>query len=181
MQALVTPRADRIVRLLDLRPGKRYVDIGCGTAEFARLLAARAGCDQAPICLDLATGATPIDAIAWPEKLPLRDASVDCFTSLGFIRRFDDDVLHAFGNEIARLLAPGGIGLVMEISPVKHAGLERIHRKLLSPGCAAVDLRGWGRLAALFTECGFDAIDLVHLGPYLLPPIPRTAVVLRRA
>jgi hypothetical protein len=42
-------------------------------------------------------------------------------------------------------------------------------------------LRGWGRLAALFTECGFDAIDLVNAGPFILPPIPRVGVLLRRA
>ena len=48
-------------------------------------------------------------------------------------------------------------------------------------GCAQVDLRGWGRMAALFTECGFDAIDLVNVGPFLLPPIPRVGVLLRRA
>ena len=45
----------------------------------------------------------------------------------------------------------------------------------------SVDLRGWGRLAALFTEVGFDAIDLVNVGPFLLPPIPRVGVLLRRA
>jgi hypothetical protein len=44
-----------------------------------------------------------------------------------------------------------------------------------------VDLRGWGRLAALYTEAGFDAIDLVNLGPFLVPPIPRVGVLLRKA
>jgi len=89
--------------------------------------------------------------------------------------------VHLFGEELRRVLAPGGTALVLEIAPVKNARLEALHRKLLSGGCAEVDLRGWGRLAALFTECGFDAIDLVNVGPFVVPPIPRVGVLLRRA
>ena len=119
--------------------------------------------------------------MAWPEHLPLADASVDVVTCLYFMRRLDDDVAHGFGGELARILAPGGRALVLEIAPVKSQLLDRWHRKLVAGGCAEVDLRGWGRLAALFTECGFDAIDLVNMGPFLLPPVPRVGVLLRRA
>lgn len=178
--AAMTPRVGRIIELLDLAPGKRYLDIGCGTAPFAHLIAARAGMDEPPYTLDLLGGAA-VDAVAWPEHLPLRDESFDAITCLYFMRRFDDDVAHGFAGELARILAPGGRALVIEVAPVKNASIERLHRRLLSAGCAEVDLRGWGRLAALFTECGFDAIDLVNVGPFLLPPIPRVGVLLRRA
>src|SRR4029079_2637802 len=93
-------------------------------------------------------------AVAWPEQLPLRDQSVDCLTSLYFIHRFDDDVVHGFAMELSRVLAPHGAALVLDIAPVKSERLDRFHRRLLAPGCAEVDLRGWGRLAALCTECG---------------------------
>lgn len=179
--AAITPRAARVIDLLDLTPGRRYLDIGCGTAAFANLLAARAGLEAPPVTFDLAGGGGGIDALAWPEHLPVADASFDCITSFYYIRRFDDDVVHGFGGELARVLAPGGAALVLEVAPVKNAWLERMHRHLLSPGCAEVDLRGWGRLAALFTESGFDAIDLVNVGPFLLPPIPRVGVLMRRA
>ena len=69
---------------------------------------------------------------------------------------------------------------MVEVAPVRNPILNRLHKNLLSGGCAEVDLRGWGRLAALFTECGFDAIDLVNIGPFILPPIPRIAVLARR-
>ena len=180
--AAITPRAERIIGLTGLAAGKRYVDIGCGTAAYAHLLGARAGLTHPPICIDLASaGPGPVDAVAWPEHLPLADASVDVLTCLYFIRRFDDDVVHGFGGEIARVLAPGGAALILEIAPMKSARLDCLHRKLLSPGCAEVDLRGWGRMAALLTECGFDAIDLVNAGPFLLPPTPRLGVLARRA
>jgi SAM-dependent methyltransferase len=122
-----------------------------------------------------------VDVLAWPEKLPFRDSSFDCVTSFYYLRRFDDDVTHAFAEELCRVLAPGGAALVMEVAPVKNGLLNRLHSKLLKAGCAQVDLRGWGRLSALFTEVGFDAIDLVNVGPFLLPPIPRVGVLLRRA
>lgn len=179
--AAITPRAGRIISLLDLKPGSRYLDIGCGTSAYAHLLAARAGLEEPPYTVDLAPGPGPVEMIAWPEKLPFRDASFDAISCLYYIRRFDDDVLHALGSEIARLLAPGGTALVIEIAPVRSSWLNPLHSWLVGPGCAQVDLRGWGRLAATFSECGFDAIDLVNAGPFLLPPVPRVGVLLRRA
>lgn len=178
--ALITPRAQRIIDLIELGPGKRYLDIGCGTAAYAHLLAAKAGADEPPVTVDLVAGPGPVEVIGWPEQLPFRDESFDCITSLYYVRRFDDDVAHAFAREIARLLAPGGSALVMEVAPVRSGLLDRVHARLLSAGCGDVDLRGWGRLAAMFTEAGFDAIDLVNVGPFLVPPIPRVGVLARR-
>lgn len=179
--AAITPRVERIISLIELAPGKRYLDVGCGTAAFAHLMAARAGLGEPPVTVDLVSGPGPLDFVASPEYLPFRDESFDCITSLYYIRRFDDDVVHKFGEELRRVLAPGGAALVMEVAPTRNGMLEHFHRRLLSAGCAEVDLRGWGRLSALFTEVWFDAIDLVNVGPFLLPPIPRVGVLLRRA
>ncbi len=179
--ALLTPRVRRLLSLLDLRPGKRYVDIGCGTAAFAHLLAQRAGLEEPPVCLDIARGPGPVDVLAWPEHLPFRDGSVDALTSLYFMRRLDDDVAHGFGGELARILAPGGRGIILEIAPVRSDRLNRLHSRLVRGGCGPVtDLRGWGRMAALLTEVGFDHIQRIDLGPFLFPPIPRCGVLLRR-
>lgn len=180
-QALITPRAGRVIELLELGPGRRHLDIGCGTAAYAHLLAARAGCQEAPVCMDLAWGPGPVDVIGWPERLPFRDGAFDCISSFYFIRRLDDDMLHAYARELARVLAPGGRALVMEVAPVVSGWLNRLHARLLAGGCATVDLRGWGRLAAAFSEAGYDAIDLVNVGPFLVPPVPRVGLLLRKA
>jgi ubiquinone/menaquinone biosynthesis C-methylase UbiE len=176
--AALTPRVQRVIDLVGLGPGQSYLDVGCGTASFAHLVAARAGLAEPPVTIDI-TGRGS-DIVAWPEHLPVRDLSIDCLTAFYLVRRFDDDVVHAFAEEISRVLAPGGSALVLEIAPVVNGRLNRLHRWLVSGGCAEVDLRGWGRMAALFTECGFDAIDLVNVGPFLVPPIPRIGVLLRR-
>ncbi|MCA9823644.1 MAG: methyltransferase domain-containing protein, partial [Dehalococcoidia bacterium] len=90
--AAITPRADRVIDLINLRDGGRYLNIGCGTSAFAHLLAARAGHTEVPVCMDLVGEPGPVDLVAWPEKLPFPDNSFDHITSLYFIRRFDDDV-----------------------------------------------------------------------------------------
>jgi SAM-dependent methyltransferase len=179
--ALITPRARRILDLLGLRAGRRYLDVGCGTASYAHLLAATAHTGEAPVTIDPCAGPGPVDLRGWPGDLPFRDASFDAITCLYFVRRLDDDGVRALGTEVARVLAPGGSTLVLEIAPVRNEALNRMHARLVAPGCAAVDLRGWGRLAALFTGCGFDALDLVNAGPFLVPPIPRVGVLLRKA
>lgn len=179
--AAITPRLERVISLLALGAGRRYLDIGCGTAAYAHLLAQRAGLDEPPVTVDLVPGPGPVDLLGWPEKLPFRDSSFDSISSFYFLRRFDDDVTHAFARELRRILAPGGSALVMDFAPVKSDRLTWLHSRLLKPGCAQVDLRGWGRLAALFTEVGFDAIDLVNAGPFVFPPMPRVAVLLRVA
>jgi SAM-dependent methyltransferase len=180
VQALMTPRIDRVIDLLELRPGRRYADFGCGTWPYAHFVASRARLEAPPVTFDLSVG-DGVDAIAWPERLPLADASIDAFSSLGFLHRFEDDVVRAFGDEVARVLAPGGCALFIDYSPVRARWLDRFHGRLLAPGAAQVDLRGWGRLAALLTECGFDQLDLVSAGPFFLPPIPRVGVLARKA
>ena len=179
--ALITPRAQRIIDLIQLGPGKRYLDIGCGTAAYANLLAAKAGMDEPPVTVDLVPGPGPVELLGWPEQLPFRDQSFDCITSLYFLRHLDDDMAHAFARELSRLLAPGGAALVLEVAPVRSGALNRLHTRLLSAGCGETDLRGWGRLAAQFSEAAFDAVDLVNVGPFLVPPIPRVGVLARRA
>lgn len=178
--ALVTPRAGRISDLVDLPGAKTFLDIGAGTAAYARLVAEKSGTGAEVICMDIADG-DGVDIVGWPEHLPFADKSIDSLTSLHFIRRFDDDVVHNFGTEISRVLAPGGSALVVEVAPVHNEPLNRWNSQVVAPGCAEVDLRGWGRLAALFTECEFDAIDLVNVGPFFLPPVPRVGVLLRRS
>ena len=87
--ALITPRIARIIDLLELGPGKRYLDVGCGTAAYADAIAHKAGLEESPVTVDIAGGLGPVEIVGWPEKLPFRDQSFDCITSLYFLHRFD--------------------------------------------------------------------------------------------
>tara|TARA_B100001123_G_scaffold400969_1_gene487244 strand:+ start:3676 stop:4194 length:519 start_codon:yes stop_codon:yes gene_type:complete len=169
-----------MIDLLGLDVAHSYLDVGFGGAAFAELLAARAGSAFRPVVMDVSVAGDPVDLVAWPEKLPFRDGSFDAITVLHVLRALDDDAVHGFAEELSRVLAPGGACLLVEFAPVRWGFLNNLHRRAVSGGCAEVDLRGWGRLAALLTECGFDAINLVELGPFALPPIPRVCVLVRR-
>ena len=179
-RAALFPRAATMVELLQLDSARTYLDVSLGGGAFAELLAAAAGSPARPVVMDVSPAGDPVDLLAWPERLPFRDGSFDAITVLHVIRALDDDAVHGFAEELSRVLAPGGAGLLVEFAPVRWGMLNNLHRRVVSGGCAEVDLRGWGRLAALLTECGFDAIDLVELGPFALPPIPRVCVLVRR-
>lgn len=179
-RGLLFPRAEKMIQLLQLDTARTYLDVSLGGGGFAELLARGAGSPARPVVLDVSAAGDSVDVVAWPEQLPFRDASFDAVTVLHVLRALDDDAVHGFAEELSRILAPGGAGLIVEFAPVRWAPLNDIHRRIISGGCAEVDLRGWGRMAALLTECGFDAIDLVELGPFALPPIPRVCVLVRR-
>ncbi len=180
-RAALFPRAPRMIELLQLDTARTYLDVSLGGGGFAEVLASAAGSPATPVVMDVSASGDAVDLVGWPERLPFRDASFDAITVLHVLRALDDDAVHGLAEELSRILAPGGAGLLVEFAPVRSGLLNDLHRRVVSGGCAEVDLRGWGRMAALLTECGFDAIDLVELGPFALPPIPRVCVLVRRS
>lgn len=99
---------------VQLRP-QRWLDLGCGTGHFSRVLAARFPCAEG-IALDLAEGmlqhARPLGGaqrfIAGDaESLPLRDGSVDLIYSSLAVQWCAD--FPAVLAEAHRTLRPGGV------------------------------------------------------------------------
>ncbi len=111
-----------------LRPGMVVLDIATGTGLVAREALALVGGTGRVLGLDPSAGmlgeaaSLPIALVrALGEKLPFRDAAFD-FVSMGFALRHvaDLDVLFA---EIRRVLKPGGIACVLEITRPRRAVL----------------------------------------------------------
>ncbi len=111
LSQLVTAVADHVV------PGGRLVDLGCGTGELARHLAASgfrsAGCDIAPQMLSTAAAADAGGTVNWvridPQwsTLPLISASIDAVVASSVLEYVQQP--SAVLAECARVLRPGGV------------------------------------------------------------------------
>jgi len=118
----------RAVRELQLEPGARVVDLGCGTGDLCRALGRAGlravGVDMAAGMLARAHTSAPLvraDAL----QLPLRDGSVDGAIS-GFALRNVVDIAACF-REAARVIRPGGRAVFLEVSEPPSPLVRRAH------------------------------------------------------
>jgi demethylmenaquinone methyltransferase/2-methoxy-6-polyprenyl-1,4-benzoquinol methylase len=173
----------RAVRELQLEPGARVVDVGCGTGDLCRVLGrARlraVGIDMAAGMLAKAHTAAPLvraDAL----HLPIGDAALDGAVS-GFALRNVVDIAACF-REAARVIRPGGRAVFLEVSEPPNPVVRRLHalyfrRIVPMVGGLLSDRRAYAYLPAstaylpvptellrLLTDAGFVRCRRVQLG-----------------
>ncbi len=114
------------VRLANLRPGERVVDLGAGTADLSILAANPLGHSGLVVAADLNEPMLRIGRkklslfpqsaclLANAERLPLKDRSVDAVLT-GFCLRNVADLEKTL-SEIVRVLKPGGRMVCLEFS-----------------------------------------------------------------
>ncbi|NWF80845.1 MAG: class I SAM-dependent methyltransferase [Chloroflexi bacterium] len=115
---------ERAVIARELRPwagdARRFLDLGCGTGEFAGDFPARryVGIDPAVGYLRFAVRHRPGAFLAGAgEALPFADASFDAALVLGVLHHLPDEQARAVMAELARVLQPGATALIMEDTP----------------------------------------------------------------
>jgi demethylmenaquinone methyltransferase/2-methoxy-6-polyprenyl-1,4-benzoquinol methylase len=122
----------RCLKRAGLVPGMRVLDVAVGTGLVAREAMAIAGPEGAVIGLDLseamlreARRKLPIGLIQGAaDQLPIADASVD-FLTMGYALRHVPE-LGQLLREFHRILRPGGVLLLIEMRPPRHAITRRI-------------------------------------------------------
>jgi demethylmenaquinone methyltransferase/2-methoxy-6-polyprenyl-1,4-benzoquinol methylase len=150
------------LRRAGLKPGMRVLDIATGTGLVAREAMALGG---RVLGLDPSAGMlSQAQRLSYPlvralgEKLPIADASFD-FVSMGFALRHVAD-LEALFAEFRRVLAPGGVACILELtrpaSPMAAAPLRLFMTKIV-PAVAQVVRRGDD--AARLMRFYWDSID----------------------
>ncbi len=115
---------ERLAIARELRPwagdGRRFLDLGCGTGEFAGEFPAEryVGVDPSVGYLRFAGGNRPGSFVASTgEQLALADASFDAALVCGVLHHLPDTIARAAMAELARVLKPGATVLVMEDIP----------------------------------------------------------------
>jgi demethylmenaquinone methyltransferase/2-methoxy-6-polyprenyl-1,4-benzoquinol methylase len=119
----------KALRDAGLEPGMKVLDVACGPGLTTQCALALTGSTGYVVGLDPSTGMLRearrgpcrnlIQAVA--ERLPFLDASFD-FLSMGYALRHVSDLEAAF-REYHRVLKPGGIVLLLEVSRPRSAAL----------------------------------------------------------
>lgn len=129
--AFVHQLAGGVVEWLDVRPGERILDLGCGDGQLtARLAASGANIravDASPAMVAAARARGVAADEAQAEKLPYADASFDAVFSnavLHWVRGQDEMI-----SEVHRVLKPGG-RFVAEMGG--HGNVAAIHVALIA-------------------------------------------------
>ncbi len=122
----------RIVRLANLTPEERVLDVGCGTGVLTRLAAEQAaeavGIDAAPEMIAVAKakaakqGAKVDFRAALIEALPFPDAHFDVAFSTLMIHHLPPALKRTGLREVLRVLKPGGRFLVADFDPPGKLG-----------------------------------------------------------
>jgi demethylmenaquinone methyltransferase/2-methoxy-6-polyprenyl-1,4-benzoquinol methylase len=132
----------RTVQALGVAPGGLVLDLGCGTGDLCRELAAHR---SRAIGIDLSRGMLAAARTTAPLvqadvlRLPVRDGAADGVTCGFTLRNLAD--LDTFLAEVARVLRPGGRVALLEVdqpsSPVLRAG-HRVYFGRVVPRIGAV-------------------------------------------
>ena len=136
---------DLILRTLDLEPGQRVLDAGCGNGYMSKLFAravapsgrvyAMDGDHQFLDPLKAETEGTNLEAILGDisHDIPLADSSLDLVYISTVMHGFSQEERQGFLSEAARLLKPGGLFAIVEMEKRETNFGPPVHIRL-SPG-----------------------------------------------
>lgn len=152
-----------LLRLLEPVPGRSLLDVACGEGvlpNFARRYhgLAAVGCDLSLEASRIARDEGSAGfCVSSGEELPFPDAWFDYVTCIGSLEHFLD--MRAGAREMARVLRPGGVALIL--LPNTYSILGNVYNAL-KHGRSAIDPQPLQRYAAraewamLLEECGLE-------------------------
>jgi ubiquinone/menaquinone biosynthesis C-methylase UbiE len=156
------------VRLAQIQPGERVLEVGCGTGDVALLARAAAGPAGAVVGIDpspemiaraqqkAARRRVGIDyRVGVIENLELPSASFDIVLSSLMMHHLPERLKHEGLAEIRRVLKPGGRLLVVDVTP-PTTRQGRLMRTLALHGGARTGAKD---LPALLRDSGFTRIE----------------------
>ncbi len=149
------------IRMADLKPGMRVLDVGCGTGFFTQGILGQTsdayGLDITVHQLQRAAQKLRIPLVRGDaEQLPFKEETFDAVLSAGSIEYWPEPVRAL--REMWRVLRPGGAALVG--GPTRPR--DRLYRLLADNMMYFYDEEEARRM---FSEAGFTDISVAYTGP----------------
>lgn len=184
----------RILAAANVTAQDHVLDLGCGIGNILIALAERVEFSHPPIGVDVSPDLIRIGEreiaqaglrdrielqISPATRLPFEDGSFDVVLTSHVLKHLDDDALLASFREVARVLRPGGRFLLWEFEKSARSALLFWSARLtgLPP---PFQLRTNDEFARALGATGFQRVVRVDTGFFLLPPVPRIALLATR-
>jgi SAM-dependent methyltransferase len=156
----------RIIEAGGLGPGKRFIDLGCGTGRWTIPLAVRSGCeavglDRSAAMLEKARAKDTAQCVTWVqgdvEHLDVQAGSFDCAFMCLMMHHLADHLATFRG--VCRALRPGGVFLIRQ-GTLEDIADDPLHR--FFPEALALDRRRTPLLPEIvfwLEEAGFAEVE----------------------
>ena len=172
----------------------RVLDLGCGLGNILIALAERIDFIHPPIGIDVSPDLVRIGQreiaqaglggrislqVAPATRLPFQDGAFDVVLTSHVLKHLDDEALLTSYREVVRVLRPGGRLLLWEFAKSPRSALLFWSARLtgLPP---PFQLRTMAEFSRALRLAGFHRVGRVDTGFFLLPPVPRIAVLATR-
>jgi len=184
----------RILSAANITAQDRVLDLGCGIGNILIALAERtdfihpaAGVDVSPDLIRI--GEREIAQaglrdrigleVAPATRLPFEDGAFDVVLTSHVLKHLDDEALLTSFREVVRVLRPGGRFLLWEFEKSARSALLFWSARLsgLPP---PFQLRTSEEFSRALRSTGFQRVVRLNTGFFLLPPVPRIALLATR-
>ena len=184
----------RILSAANITTQDRVLDLGCGIGNILIALSQKIDFIHPPVGVDVSpdlvrigereiekaglAGRIPLK-VAPATRLPFEDAAFDVVVTSHVLKHLDDESLLTGFREVARVLRPGGRFLLWEFAKRPRSALLFWSARLsgLPP---PFQLRTAEELSGALRSTGFHQVARVETGVFLLPPVPRLALLATR-
>ena len=184
----------RILEAARITASDRVLDLGCGIGNILLALSEHIAFEHPPIGVDVAPALIEIGEreirkagfqgriqlrVAAATRLPFDAGTFDVVVTSHVIKHLDDSALATALGEVHRVLRPGGRLLLWEFekSPLSAPLFISAKATGLPP---AFRLRDEATLRRYLLAAGFNSVNRVRAGLFLVPPAPRIALLSTR-